>query len=98
MLEGKYSRIKLQNTFSRPFILHKIINFQTNQNLVFYLRKLSLYCELCFHKRSLLVLDSDSCLRELHREPRTIFMESHRNTFNYELGQLGLNFTMNYVY
>ena len=27
-LQGKYSRIKLQNTFSRLFILHKIIDYK----------------------------------------------------------------------
>ena len=36
---------------------------------------------MCFHKRLFSALDNDSCLRELHREPRTIFMEPHRNTF-----------------
>ena len=49
---------------------------------------------MCVHKRLFLVLDSDSCLRELHREPRTIFIKPHRNTgvSNYELGQLCVNF------
>ena len=65
-LQGKYNKIELQNTFSRPFLLHKIITFQANQNLVLkFLKVLSLYCELW----------------ELRKEPSTIFMEPHRNTF-----------------
>ena len=49
------------------------------------------------HERSLLVLDSDSCPRKLHREPRMVFMEPHGNTrvSNYKLGQCCQNFTVN---
>ena len=97
-LQSKYSRIKLQNTFLRPLVLHKIINFQENQNILLKLSRLSLYCQLCAFIKDrfwyLIVIPAYENYTENQERYSWNLIEI---LSNYKLDQRCLNFTVNYV-